>query len=86
MGSLFKLAVCENKKEKIVSASKSMAQENKRNIIVTWQLACRQCRANFVVEVPFGPKEERELKCPDCGSKDIGRIEGLTQDAPQCGG
>ena len=46
---------------------------------MTWQLACRQCRANFVVEVPFGPKEERELKCPDCGSKDIGRIEGLTR-------
>jgi DNA-directed RNA polymerase subunit RPC12/RpoP len=54
--------------------------------MVTWQLACRQCRANFEVEAPFGPKEERALKCPHCGSKDIGRIEASNQDAPQCGG
>jgi rRNA maturation endonuclease Nob1 len=73
-------------KEKVVSGLKSMKREDKRNIIVTWQLTCHQCKSNFEVEAPFGPKEERELKCPDCGSKDIGRIEALKEDAPQCGG
>jgi rRNA maturation endonuclease Nob1 len=63
-----------------------MSQEDKRKIIVTWQLACRKCKANFEVEAPFGPTEERNLKCPRCGSKDIGRIEALKEDAPQCGG
>jgi DNA-directed RNA polymerase subunit RPC12/RpoP len=63
-----------------------MAQENRRNILVTWQLTCHQCKANFEVPAPFGPKEEREIKCPDCGSKDIGRIGALDQNAPQCGG
>jgi len=63
-----------------------MLQENKRKIMVTWELTCLQCKANFEVEAPFGPTEERELKCPHCGSKDIRRIEALNQDAPQCGG
>jgi DNA-directed RNA polymerase subunit RPC12/RpoP len=53
---------------------------------MTWELACHQCKSNFEVPVPFGPKEEREITCPHCGSKDIGRIEALSQEAPQCGG
>jgi rRNA maturation endonuclease Nob1 len=69
-----------------VSGSKSMSEENKRKVIMTWDLTCRQCKSSFEVEVPFGPKEERALKCPHCGSKDIGRIEALDQNAPQCGG
>jgi len=63
-----------------------MPQENKRQITVIWELSCRQCKSNFEVPAPFGPREERELKCPHCGSKHIERIEALSQDAPQCGG
>jgi rRNA maturation endonuclease Nob1 len=63
-----------------------MPQENRREVIMTWELACHQCKSNFEVPVPFGPKEEREITCPHCGSKDIGRIEALSQEAPQCGG
>jgi len=74
------------KKGKVVSGSKSMPQENKREVKVTWEFTCHQCKSNFEVPAPFGPKEERELKCPHCGSKDIARIEALNQDAPQCGG
>jgi rRNA maturation endonuclease Nob1 len=73
-------------KGKVVSGSKSTPEENKREVIITWELTCHQCKSNFEVRAPFGPKEERELKCPDCGSKDIGRIEASNQDAPQCGG
>jgi len=75
-----------DQEKKVVSGAKAMGQENKRDIMVTWDLTCRQCKSNFEVEAPFGPKEERELKCPRCGSKDIGRIEALDQNAPQCGG
>jgi rRNA maturation endonuclease Nob1 len=73
-------------KAQILSGLKAMPQENKREITVTWELNCHQCKSNFEVPVPFGPREERELKCPHCGSKDIERIEALSHDAPQCGG
>jgi len=63
-----------------------MPQENKPELILTWQLICHQCQSNFEVPVPFGPKEEKELKCPYCGSKDFARVEASNQDAPQCGG
>jgi len=65
---------------------KVMPEHNKPQIILTWELTCHQCKSNFEVPVPFGPREERELECPHCRSKDIGRIEASTQDAPQCGG
>jgi rRNA maturation endonuclease Nob1 len=63
-----------------------MPQGNKREVIVTWQLTCHQCKSNFEVEAPSGPKEERALMCPLCGSRDIARVEASKQDAPQCGG
>jgi DNA-directed RNA polymerase subunit RPC12/RpoP len=73
-------------KTEILSGLKVMPQENKREIIVTWELTCHQCKSKFEVPAPFGPREERELNCPRCGSKDIERMEALATDAPQCGG
>jgi rRNA maturation endonuclease Nob1 len=63
-----------------------MSELDKRKIILTWELTCRQCKSNFEAPVPFGPREEKELECPHCGSKEIERVEALNQDAPQCGG
>jgi len=63
-----------------------MADQNQRQIILTWDLTCRQCKSNFEVPVPFGPTEEKELECPHCGSRDVGRIDASNQDAPQCSG
>ena len=65
---------------------KVMTQENEQEITVTWELACHQCKSNFEVPAPFGPRDENELECPHCGSNDIERIEASNQDAPQCGG
>jgi len=73
-------------KGKGMPSSKAMPPKNKREIIVTWQITCRQCKSNFEVEAPFGPREERALRCPHCGSKDVERVEASNQDAPQCGG
>jgi DNA-directed RNA polymerase subunit RPC12/RpoP len=64
-----------------------MPRKNKKEIIMTWELTCSQCKSNFEGPVPRGPREEKELKCPKCGSKYIERIEALSQGAPpQCGG
>jgi rRNA maturation endonuclease Nob1 len=63
-----------------------MADQDKQQFILTWELTCHQCKSNFEVLVPFGPREEKALECPHCGSKDIGRIDASNQDAPQCGG
>jgi rRNA maturation endonuclease Nob1 len=63
-----------------------MPQKNMQEFIMTWELTCRQCKSNFELPVPRGPREEKELKCPECGSKEIVRREALSQAAPQCGG
>jgi len=70
----------------VLSGLKAMPQESKREIIVTWELTCHECKSSFEVPVPSGPREEKELECPHCGSKDIGRMEASNQEAPQCGG
>jgi predicted Zn-ribbon and HTH transcriptional regulator len=64
-----------------------MPRKNKKEFIMTWELTCRQCKFNFEVPVPRGPREEKELKCPKCESKYIERIETLSEGvAPPCGG
>jgi len=63
-----------------------MREKEKHEIKMTWELTCRQCDSKFELPVPRGPREEKELKCPRCGSKQIERIEALAPGAPQCGG
>jgi DNA-directed RNA polymerase subunit RPC12/RpoP len=63
-----------------------MTQENQKEIRLTWEMVCSGCKAGFEVEVPRGPREERELKCPQCGSKEIGKKEASAENAPACGG
>jgi rRNA maturation endonuclease Nob1 len=74
------------RKADTLSGLKLMDGRDQRQIILTWELTCRQCTSKFEAPVPFGPREEKELECPHCGSKDIERVEALNQDAPQCGG
>jgi len=63
-----------------------MPGENEQEIKLTWELTCRQCKSSFEVAVPCGPREEKELKCPKCGSEYIERIEVSTHSTPPCGG
>jgi len=51
-----------------------MPKKNKPEIKMTWELTCRHCKSSFEVPVPRGPREEKELKCLNCGSKYIERI------------
>ena len=43
--------------------------------ILTWEFLCHQCETRFETSVPRGPREEKEIKCPECGSKDIERVD-----------
>jgi DNA-directed RNA polymerase subunit RPC12/RpoP len=64
----------------------SWPRKSKPQIIMTWEFTCRQCKSNFEVPVPRGPREEKELKCLKCGSKYIERIEVPIEGPPPCGG
>jgi hypothetical protein len=70
----------------VVLGLKGMPEKNEQEIKLTWELACRQCKASFEVPVPRGPTEEKELKCPICGSESIERIEASNPSPPPCGG
>ena len=50
--------------------------------MLMWELECKQCQAKFEQPVPKGPEEERNIKCPQCGSKDIKNRSLCSLEAP----
>jgi DNA-directed RNA polymerase subunit RPC12/RpoP len=51
-----------------------------------WKYDCHECKITFEKPPPRGPKEERETRCPGCGSMDIERLNtGGLAETP-CGG
>jgi rRNA maturation endonuclease Nob1 len=61
--------------------------ENKPELkALTWEVKCRQCLSKFEVPVPKGPRDEKELKCPRCGSKELERLDVFNFSSPHCGG
>ena len=42
--------------------------------MLMWNYLCHNCRVQFKLPVPRGPREEKETKCAECGSRDIQRI------------
>jgi DNA-directed RNA polymerase subunit RPC12/RpoP len=54
--------------------------------LMSWQYSCQQCKTVFDLPVPTGPTEEKERKCPTCGSMQIERLTPLEVDLPiYCG-
>ena len=51
-----------------------------------WEFDCHSCKTKFETNVPRGPKEEREIKCPHCGSKEIERLNVGNLAETACGG
>ena len=51
-----------------------------------WEFDCHHCKNKFETNVPRGPKEEREIKCPHCGSKTIERLNVGNLAETACGG
>ena len=51
-----------------------------------WQYRCRQCRNVFVMPAPKGPSDEKNRKCPKCGSADIERTDLVKSEACPPGG
>ena len=51
-----------------------------------WKYECHQCKNTFEMPVPSGPTEEKQRKCPSCGSADIERLTVLVVESPlYCG-
>ncbi len=64
-----------------------MADDKNKDIKLTWRFSCRDCKSEFEVEVPRGPREERELRCPSCEGQNIEKMEPASaQNGPSCGG
>lgn len=51
-----------------------------------WEFECNQCKGKFEQVVPHGPEEERNIKCPECGSKDVKNLSLCCVESPSCGG
>ena len=54
--------------------------------VLMWEFECHHCQTKFETSPPRGPKEEREIKCPYCGSKEIERLNVGNLAATACGG
>lgn len=39
-----------------------------------WEYVCHQCKTFFREPVPHGPDEAKNIKCPECGNKDVERF------------
>ena len=39
-----------------------------------WEYVCHQCNTFFREPVPCGPDEAKNIKCPECGNKDVERF------------
>ncbi len=51
-----------------------------------WDYDCSQCGVRFSVEVPKGPTEERALRCPQCRSDHIVKLNDYNPSEAFCGG
>ncbi len=40
----------------------------------TYSFKCRKCRKRFQEILTFREYEERKVKCPKCGSKDVAQV------------
>ncbi len=57
-----------------------------KDITLMWQMICNECKSKFEVKAPKGPKEEKTLRCPRCGSKNIQQAKESSTVPAQCGG
>jgi len=50
-----------------------------------WEYQCQQCGTTFKSPIGSSPTEEKEKKCPECGSRHIKRLTAIIYDFPHCG-
>ena len=48
----------------------------------SWKYECPHCKNTFEMPVPSGPTEEKQRRCPSCGSMDIKRLTVLAIEPP----
>ena len=54
--------------------------------ILMWEYECHNCSVKFETPVPCGPREERAIRCPGCGSANIERLNVGALAPTACGG
>lgn len=57
-----------------------------RGLPLVWEFECSNCHHAFTTDVPSGPKEERALRCPQCGCDEIRRTNIDSMEPIYCGG
>jgi DNA-directed RNA polymerase subunit RPC12/RpoP len=73
-GREIKCPECGGRDVQIIKSPSCNITASGESKMLMWDYVCHQCRALFELPVPRGPKEEKEAKCPGCGSMDIQRI------------
>jgi len=54
--------------------------------VLMWEFECQDCKKKFLTPVPQGPREERAIRCPECSSSHIHRLNQGKLAATACGG
>lgn len=85
-GEKAQCSACGSKDVQNVHApSCSMEPPGELNMLM-WEYLCHNCRTQFELPVPRGPREENETACTACGSRDIQRIKNFEQNDCPPGG
>ena len=78
--------ICDSVPEEIKQKEASETASEPQSDMLMWEFNCLHCNKKFETRVPRGPREEREMKCTHCGSRDIERINIKKLQDPTCGG
>ncbi len=79
-------SACGSKDIQNVSAPCCSIEPAVETNVLMWKYLCHNCRIQFELPVPRGPREEKETACPGCGSRDIQRIKNFELDKCPPGG
>ena len=77
---------CRSEDIQIVYAPSCSIDTPGKMKMLMWKYLCHNCRVQFELPVPSGPKEEKETVCPECGSRDIQTIRTFEHDNCPPGG
>ena len=50
-----------------------------------WECACQQCHNVFKLPAPDSPSQDKEIKCPTCGSGHVHRLTPAGIEPLYCG-
>ena len=79
-------SACGSKDVQHVNAPSCSIEQPGELDMLMWKYLCHNCRTQFELPVPRGPREEKETGCPECRGRDIQRIKTFEQNDCPPGG